>query len=505
MTSFAIVVPTIGRKSLGDLLGSLAACDGPRPEALVLVDDRRVLRAELLVRDGVPGWPRDLLQVRHSGGRGPAAARNVGWQAVSADWVVFLDDDVEVTPSWLTALADDLGSAAADVAAVTGRIRVPLPRHRRPTDWERTTAGLQSSTWITADMAYRRRVLRELAGFDERFRRAFREDADLGLRTVAAGYRIAAGRRRTVHPVREAPWWASVAQQRGNADDALMRALHGRSWHRTASAPVGRRPVHLAVSAAGVGALVAMSSRRRRLAAGGALGWLAGTVEFAARRIAPGPRDRRELARMAATSVAIPPAASWHWLRGLLVHRGAPPWPSASPAPVQAVLVDRDGTIVRDVPYNGEPALVEPVPGARVALDRLRAAGIKIGVITNQSGVARGTLTLPQVSAVNARIDELLGPFAVWQVCPHADADGCDCRKPQPGMVLSAARQLGVDPARCVVVGDTAADVAAAHAAGATGVLVPNEATRTEEIAAAPLVCARLADAVDAVLARGAR
>jgi histidinol-phosphate phosphatase family protein len=503
MSSFSIVVPTVGRASFGDLLGSLAACAGPRPEAIVVVDDRPVRAAELLVRDGVPGWPRELVRVRHSGGRGPAAARNVGWRAVESDWVVFLDDDVQVTPSWLAALADDLGRAGPDTAAVTGRIRVPLPRQRRPTDWERATAGLESSTWITADMAYRRRVLNQLAGFDERFRRAFREDADLGLRTVAAGYRIAAGRRRTVHPVRDASWWASVAQQRGNADDALMRALHGPDWHRRAQAPVGRRPAHLAITAAGVGAVAAAAARRRGPAAVLVLGWLAGTGEFAARRILPGPRDRDEVARMIATSVAIPPVASWHWLRGLARHRHAAPWPLPPQRRVEAVLLDRDGTLVRDVPYNGEPALVEPMPGARAALDRLRAAGIKLGVITNQSGVARGTLTLPQVSAVNARVDELLGPFAVWRVCPHGEGDGCDCRKPQPGMVLSAARALGVDPARCVVVGDTGADVGAAMAAGAAGVLVPNEVTRAEEVAQAPVVCARLTDAVDALLSGG--
>jgi histidinol-phosphate phosphatase family protein len=121
-------------------------------------------------------------------------------------------------------------------------------------------------------------------------------------------------------------------------------------------------------------------------------------------------------------------------------------------------------------------------------------------VITNQSGVARGDLTLPQVRAVNARVDELLGPFAVWQICPHGPDDDCMCRKPRPGMVHEAARALGVDVGRCVVIGDTGADVEAAQAAGALALLVPNEVTRREEIDAAPRVFARLAHAVDAVL-----
>src|SRR3954463_14430660 len=80
-----------------------------------------------------------------------------------------------------------------------------------------------------------------------------------------------------------------------------------------------------------------------------------------------------------------------------------------------AVLFDRDGTLVRDVPYNGNPDAVVVMPGARQALDRLRADGLRIGVVTNQSGIARGLLTRAQVDAVNARVEELLGPFDSWQ------------------------------------------------------------------------------------------
>jgi HAD superfamily hydrolase (TIGR01662 family) len=68
------------------------------------------------------------------------------------------------------------------------------------------------------------------------------------------------------------------------------------------------------------------------------------------------------------------------------------------------VLFDRDGTLIVDVPYNGDPARVVPMPGARAALDRLRAAGVRVGVVSNQSGIARGLLTRAQVEAVNARM-----------------------------------------------------------------------------------------------------
>jgi D-glycero-D-manno-heptose 1,7-bisphosphate phosphatase len=162
-----------------------------------------------------------------------------------------------------------------------------------------------------------------------------------------------------------------------------------------------------------------------------------------------------------------------------------------------AILFDRDGTLVHDVPYNGDPAKVAPVDTAGPALARLRRAGIPVGVVSNQSGVARGLLTAADVAAVNARLDELVGPIGVWAWCPHGEADGCPCRKPAPGLVLDAARRLGVDPAACAVVGDIAADLGAARAAGARGVLVPTAATRPQEVADAELVAGDLLEALD--------
>jgi D-glycero-D-manno-heptose 1,7-bisphosphate phosphatase len=166
-----------------------------------------------------------------------------------------------------------------------------------------------------------------------------------------------------------------------------------------------------------------------------------------------------------------------------------------------AVLFDRDGTLVVDVPYNGDPERVEPMPGALDAVAAVRAAGLPIGVVSNQSGIARGLLTREQVDAVNARVDALFGGFDTWQVCPHGPEDGCDCRKPAPGMVLRAAEALGVDPARTVVIGDIGADVGAAHAAGGTAVLVPTPTTRQEEVSAAGAVAPDLAAAVRLALA----
>jgi len=201
---------------------------------------------------------------------------------------------------------------------------------------------------------------------------------------------------------------------------------------------------------------------------------------------------------MLATSLPMPfVAAGWRvagsareWLRRPLPLHARP----------AAVLFDRDGTLIENVPYNGDVSRVTPMPGARPALDRLRSAGVKLAVVSNQSGVGRGLVTREQVDATNRRTEELLGPLGPWFVCPHDPAAGCDCRKPAPGLVLRAARELGVPPQLCVVIGDIGADVEAARAAGAAAVLVPTARTRPEEIRAAPATAADLPAAVELLL-----
>jgi HAD superfamily hydrolase (TIGR01662 family) len=200
---------------------------------------------------------------------------------------------------------------------------------------------------------------------------------------------------------------------------------------------------------------------------------------------------------MLVTSAVLPLTATWHSARGLWTHRHAGPWRGLP----GLVLFDRDGTLVHDVPYNADPEAVRLVDGARETVDRLREAGVRVGVVTNQSGVGSGRMSRQDVDAVNARVEELIGPLDVWQVCPHDRHDGCDCRKPAPGMVKAACAELGVEPSRCVVIGDIGSDVDAAQAAGAVGILVPTPSTRREEVASADRVASTLTAAVDEVLA----
>jgi histidinol-phosphate phosphatase family protein len=199
---------------------------------------------------------------------------------------------------------------------------------------------------------------------------------------------------------------------------------------------------------------------------------------------------------MLVTSCAIPPAATWHWLRGwaAVLRR------DAAPPETAAVLFDRDGTLIADVAYNGDPEKVELRDGARRAVALVREACVPTAVVSNQSGVARGLLSADQIQAVNDRVEHLLGPLGPWCVCPHGPDDGCACRKPRPGLIREAARRLGVDVRRCVVIGDIGSDIEAAHAAGARAVLVPTAVTRPEEIAAAPRVAGDLVAAVELAL-----
>lgn len=349
---YAIVIPTLGRPCLAACLAALAASAGPVPEEIVIVDDSRGPGRPFLPLAAL-GELQDRTRVLRTAGRGPAAARNAGWRALHTPWAVFLDDDVRVSPRWRTDLAADLADAEPRLAGIQGIIEVPLPQDRRPTDWERNTAGLTAARWATADMAYRTTVLEAVGGFDERFPRAFREDADLALRVLDAGHRLIRGARVTEHPVRPADRWVSLRNQAGNADDALMRRLHGPRWHRRAGAPRGRLPGHAAVTAAGALTAALALGGRRGAAAVAAAAWALGTAEFARARIAPGPRTRSEVLTMLATSAALPPLAVGHRLRGTWHHRHAQPLAHPAPESVRAVRDLPVTPVHREPPVHG--------------------------------------------------------------------------------------------------------------------------------------------------------
>ncbi len=148
-----------------------------------------------------------------------------------------------------------------------------------------------------------------------------------------------------------------------------------------------------------------------------------------------------------------------------------------------AVFLDRDGTINEEVNFVRRPEQLVLIPGAAEAVRTLNERGFLICVISNQSGVARGYLTEADLVPIHARLQEELGRAGAHldriTYCPHHPTEGlppyniaCRCRKPSPGMVEEAARELDIDLARSFLVGDRLADVQAARNAGVTSILV---------------------------------
>jgi histidinol-phosphate phosphatase family protein len=143
-----------------------------------------------------------------------------------------------------------------------------------------------------------------------------------------------------------------------------------------------------------------------------------------------------------------------------------------------AVFIDKDGTLVRDVPYNIDPSRIELTQHAGTALRRLRNAGYKIIVISNQPGIALNLFNERDLLPVNRRIQDLLASYEVeidaFYYCPHEPRDGCECRKPLPGLILRAAREQGVETAISWMIGDILNDVEAGNRAGCRTIHLDN-------------------------------
>ena len=156
------------------------------------------------------------------------------------------------------------------------------------------------------------------------------------------------------------------------------------------------------------------------------------------------------------------PAEDGHRLRlASSPRRGAP-----------ALFLDRDGTLIEDHGYLADPAGVRLLPAVVAALRRFRDAGYALVLVTNQSGIGRGFYGWDDYEAVAGRLRELLAEeglaFDAELACAHApgEGEGCTWRKPAPGMLAEAARQLGLDLSRSLLVGDKLSDIEAAAAAG---------------------------------------
>jgi histidinol-phosphate phosphatase family protein len=153
----------------------------------------------------------------------------------------------------------------------------------------------------------------------------------------------------------------------------------------------------------------------------------------------------------------------------------------------RAAFLDRDGTIIEDVGYISNPERVVLVPGAAAGLAALRARGYRLAIVSNQSGIGRGYFGCEEARAVHERVVAELRRHGVElddaQYCPHAPDDGCECRKPLPGLLLRAARVLEVELEPSVMVGNAVVDMEAGRAAGCRTIHLGADATWPEVIA----------------------
>jgi D-glycero-D-manno-heptose 1,7-bisphosphate phosphatase len=144
--------------------------------------------------------------------------------------------------------------------------------------------------------------------------------------------------------------------------------------------------------------------------------------------------------------------------------------------PKRLALIDRDGTIIVDKVYLRDPDGIEFALGAIEGLQLLRDSGFTLVLMTNQSGIARGYFDLATLGRIHDRLQSMLAvnelKLEAIYFCPHGPADGCDCRKPAPGMVTKAMRDLAFRADEVVVIGDSDGDMGAAAAAGVKGVRV---------------------------------
>ncbi len=142
----------------------------------------------------------------------------------------------------------------------------------------------------------------------------------------------------------------------------------------------------------------------------------------------------------------------------------------------RAVFLDRDGTIARDVPYCHRVEDFELLPTVPEAIKLLNVSGFKVVVVTNQSGIARGYFTEETLNLIHRKMRDELTRYGTWvdaiYFCPHHPDDGCQCRKPRPGLLLDAASELGIDFQLSYVVGDRQIDVEAGRCVGCKTALV---------------------------------
>jgi len=323
-TLVSVVVPTYRRpEMLERCLKALLAQRFPADAfEIVVADDgpdeatRRTVR-ELALRTG--GAP-EIRYVPVTGSQGPAGARNRGWEAADSPVIAFTDDDTVPHPDWLVEGYQVILASPRHLAA-TGRVVVPLPKDRAPTDYEKDLAQLATAEFVTANCFVRRSALEAIGGFDERFTSAWREDSDLQFTLMKSlrGDIVKAPRAVVEHPVRRMTWQDNLHAHRKILFDALLFKKHPDLYReRIRRSP----PWNYYVIVAAILGMVAFGLADAYVPFATCFAvWLILTTRFTLKRLEGTSQAKEHVLDIVLGSIAIPPVAVFWRLMGALRFR----------------------------------------------------------------------------------------------------------------------------------------------------------------------------------------
>ncbi len=479
MSDLLLSFVVIGLDEAGDLGASIASISGQgferdRIEILYVDSGSRDASVEIARAAGVDR----LLSIPRASANA-ARARNAGLEEVRAPYVQFVDGDTKLEPGWARTGLQALEADSA-LVAVEGDLCEVAPANNLydavcELDWPASAGPVD---YVGGNSLYRVAPLRAAGGFDPAMRVG--EEPELGVRLRGRGGRmqhlgtVMARHHLDIRSLREylrrnytsGVACAMVAQKTGG----LARGYwSGRLWRTLGLAGLFTAPVALALP------LSVWAARPATLLFGLGPALL---LTLAARK-AIGSRERGVDARFSVafgfhTYVSKLPAALG--ILSVLIRETA----SLTGRPMtKTIFLDRDDTIVPDRDHLDNVEGIELLDRAGEGLREMMRLGFKLVLITNQSGIGRGYFPESMVDAQHARLTDLLSEYGVTfdaiRYCPHLPDAGCACRKPMPGMLLDAGRELGTDFERSWMIGNSESDVEAGRAAGCRTIQIIGE------------------------------
>ena len=248
--------------------------------------------------------------------KGPAAARNLGWQNATGVLIAFTDDDCLPATDWLQSIYRHYKNEVE--IAYTGKVIVPVSA--KPTDFELNTKGLETGDFVTANCACTKATLDAIEGFDEAFTTAWREDSDLEFRLLQRNVPIIKLQNAVVvHPVRKAPWGISIKEQKKTMFNALLYKKYPQLYRQKVKSGPSWRYYFIVLFF--IVFAVAAFLRLRLVSSTAFLCWLSLTAAFAAKRISPARKTFSHVLEMIATSVVIPFLSVFWTIYGAIKYR----------------------------------------------------------------------------------------------------------------------------------------------------------------------------------------